>query len=52
MIYFQPDTKRQVMERMLSRLRPGGWLFIGHSESIHGLVDGLESVEPSVYVKP
>jgi chemotaxis protein methyltransferase CheR len=52
MIYFQSDTKRQVVEQLLTRLRPGGWLFIGHSESLNGLVDGLETVAPSVYRKP
>ncbi|AFL75940.1 CheR family methyltransferase [Thiocystis violascens] len=51
MIYFQPETKRQVVERLLTRLRPGGWLFVGHSESLHGLANGLEGVAPSVYRK-
>lgn len=52
MIYFQPETKQQVVERLLARLRPGGWLFVGHSESLNGLVGGIESVAPSVYRKP
>ena len=52
MIYFQPETKRQVLDRLLGRLRPGGWLFVGHSESITGLVKGLENISPSVYIKP
>jgi len=52
MIYFQADTKRQVVERLLTRLRPGGWLFVGHSESLNGIVDGLQGVAPSVYRKP
>ncbi len=51
MIYFQPETKRQVVERLLSRLRPGGWLFVGHSESLNGLADGVEGVAPAVYKK-
>ena len=52
MIYFQPETKRQVVERLLTRLRPGGWLFVGHSESLNGLVDDLEGIAPAVYRKP
>ena len=51
LIYFQPDTKRQVIERLLSRLRPGGWLFVGHSETLNDLVRGVESVAPAVYRK-
>lgn len=52
MIYFKPETKRQVVSRLLSRLRRGGWFFVGHSESLSGLVDGLLTVAPSVYRKP
>lgn len=51
MIYFQPETKRQVVARLLSRLRPGGFLFVGHSESLNGLAEGLEIRAPSVYRK-
>ncbi len=51
MIYFEPETKQQVVERLLTRLRPGGWLFVGHSESINGLVAGIEGIAPSVYRK-
>ncbi|EXJ14945.1 CheR family methyltransferase [Imhoffiella purpurea] len=51
MIYFQPDTKRKVVESLMNRLRPGGWFFIGHSESLTGLVKGLEGIAPAVYRK-
>ncbi len=52
MIYFQADTKRQVVARLLAKLRRGGVLFVGHSESLNGLADGLECLAPSVYRKP
>lgn len=52
MIYFQPETKRRVVSQLLSRLRRGGWFFVGHSESLNGLADGLQGVAPSVYRKP
>ena len=32
-------------------LRPDGHLFIGHSETLHGIVDDLETVMPTVYRK-
>ena len=35
MIYFNGDTKRQVVARVLSLLKPGGHFCIGHSESLN-----------------
>jgi len=52
MIYFNGETKRQVVTRILTRLKPGGYLFIGHSESLQDLGDMLRPVTPSVYRKP
>lgn len=52
MIYFNQETKRQVVARMLPLLRPGGHFIIGHSESLNGISDGLKPVMPSVYRKP
>jgi len=51
MIYFNGDTKRQVVARVISRLKPGGTFFIGHSESLHEINDSLQTVMPSVYRK-
>jgi chemotaxis protein methyltransferase CheR len=51
MIYFNGDTKRQVVARVASRLKPGGHFFIGHSESLHEVSDSLRPVMPSVYRK-
>jgi chemotaxis protein methyltransferase CheR len=52
MIYFQAETKRQVVARLLTKLRPGGYFIVGHSESLNGLADGLQTVAPSIYRKP
>lgn len=52
LIYFQPETKRAVVTRLLEKLRPGGYFVVGHSESLNGIVTGLQSVAPSVYRKP
>jgi len=51
MIYFQPETKRQVVQSLMTRLRPGGWFVIGHSESLNGLASDLEGIAPAVYRK-
>jgi chemotaxis protein methyltransferase CheR len=52
MIYFDMETKRQVVQRMLPLLKPGGHFFIGHSESLNGVVDTLHPLAPSIYRKP
>ncbi|WP_409525197.1 CheR family methyltransferase [Nitrincola sp. MINF-07-Sa-05] len=52
MIYFDMETKRQVVSRLLPLLRPGGHFFISHSESLNGVCDTLKLVSPSIYRKP
>jgi chemotaxis protein methyltransferase CheR len=52
MIYFDADTKRAVCRRLLEVLRPGGHLFIGHSESLNGLDLPVRTIQPAVYLKP
>ena len=42
MIYFDTETKRQVIERIIGHLKSGGYLFIGHSESLNGITDLVE----------
>lgn len=52
MIYFNNETKRQVVGRMIPLLAPGGHLIVGHSESLNGVTEALKVVAPSVYRKP
>ncbi|HEY8974053.1 MAG TPA: protein-glutamate O-methyltransferase CheR [Burkholderiaceae bacterium] len=52
MIYFNGDTKRQVVARVLSALKPGGHLFIGHSESLNDISTAVDQLAPSIYRKP
>lgn len=52
MIYFNADTKRQVVARLLTVLKPGGWFLIGHSESLNEITTALQQIAPSVYRKP
>ncbi len=37
LIYFDKATQQAVLQKLLSHLRPGGYLFLGHSESIAGM---------------
>jgi chemotaxis protein methyltransferase CheR len=52
LIYFNLDTKRDIVSRVLSALRPGGYLIVSHVESLHGVSHGLEMVEPSIFRRP
>jgi chemotaxis protein methyltransferase CheR len=49
MIYFDDETKRQVVQRLTATLKPGGYFLIGHSETLNGLCGNLEQVAPAVY---
>ena len=51
MIYFDKPTQERVVNRMAHYLEPGGYLFIGHSESLMGTNQPLEYVRPAVYRK-
>ena len=52
LIYFSADTKRQVVARVVAQLKPGGYLFIGHSESLNEINAEVAMVAPSIYRKP
>lgn len=52
MIYFDLETKRQVVQRLLPLLRPGGHFLIGHSETLNSVVDTLQAIAPAIYRKP
>lgn len=49
MIYFSAETKRSVVARLVQTLKPGGQLFIGHSESLTDMHPELRPLAPSVY---
>lgn len=51
LIYFDARTKAQVVERLRGHLSPGGYLFLGHAESLGGRGTGLAPVFPTVYVQ-
>jgi chemotaxis protein methyltransferase CheR len=44
MIYFDVQTKRQILSGIHRLLRPGGWLFLGSAESTLGIHEGFERV--------
>jgi chemotaxis protein methyltransferase CheR len=51
MIYFDRPSQEALVERMSELLVPGGYLKVGHSESLAGLSHRLVQVKPAVYRK-
>ncbi|MFV5212647.1 CheR family methyltransferase [Azonexus caeni] len=52
MIYFDLPTKTRVVHNLLPRLKSGGYLVIGHSETLNGITDRVQAVVPTIYRKP
>jgi chemotaxis protein methyltransferase CheR len=51
MIYFDNTTKAAVVNRLLTRLKPGGTLCVGLAETLNGIVAGLAGAGPGAYRK-
>lgn len=51
LIYFDRETQARVLSRLCSALRPGGFLFLGHSESIGSTSLPLEQVATTIFVR-
>lgn len=49
MIYFDRAVQQRVVSALEKNLRPGGYLFISHSESLNGITHGLRWVAPAAY---
>ena len=49
MIYFDRPTQQTLVQRYYDLLAPGGYLFVGHSESLSALEHGFSYVQPAVY---
>jgi len=44
LIYFKQDTQTKVIQKLIENLHVGGYIFLGPSETLHGLEDELETV--------
>ncbi len=51
MIYFNKDTQKQVISRLINKLNPGGLYFAGHSESFSTMPNGIKSIGRTTYQK-
>ena len=52
MIYFDPPARRRLVSALYQVTAPGGYLFIGHAETIGPDAAGYQSVRPAVYRRP
>jgi len=51
LIYFDTPTKKDIVERLIDMLNPGGTLYLGHSESRLGSHPALTAVGQTIYRK-
>lgn len=51
LIYFDRPTQLKVVGSLVDKLKPGGYLFIGHSESLHQFDLPVKQVRPTVFIK-
>lgn len=49
LIYFEPEDKLRVLRQVMGHLRPGGWLMVGHAESMVVRLEGLAQVRPTIF---
>ncbi|WPL19613.1 Chemotaxis protein methyltransferase [Thiorhodovibrio winogradskyi] len=52
LIYFDVATKQLVLDCLSRAIAPGGYLFISHVESLHGIKTDLTTIGPSIFRKP
>lgn len=51
MIYFDRKTQAAVLARLSRYLKPGGYLFMGHSETLQGVSGEFHYIAPTIYQK-
>lgn len=49
LIYFDNQTKKQIIKLVSQWLKPDGLLFTGHSESLHGISEHFYALKPALY---
>ena len=51
MIYFDKETKQQLIQKVYDVMEPGGYLFIGRTETIDRSSTPFQLVQPSIFRK-
>jgi len=52
MIYFDRPTQEELVRKLGRLLVPGGYLFVGHAESLSGIKHELELISTAIYRRP
>jgi chemotaxis protein methyltransferase CheR len=52
MIYFNNETKQQVVNRAATTLKPQGYFLVGHSETLNDVTQAVRAIAPAIYQKP
>jgi chemotaxis protein methyltransferase CheR len=50
-IYFDAATRAEVLRKIVDKIKPGGYLFLGHSETALGTTLPIKSIQPTIYQK-
>jgi len=50
-IYFSPETKKMVVGKLFRYLNEGGYIMMGHSETLFNMIEGLVYLKNTVYQK-
>jgi chemotaxis protein methyltransferase CheR len=51
LIYFDAARRGRVIDRLVERLSPAGFFFVGHAERLNGLTNKVVSLLPTIYVR-
>jgi chemotaxis protein methyltransferase CheR len=51
LIYFDREAQEKVINKLCSKLLPGGYFFLGHSESITSMKVPLKQIKPTIFIK-
>ncbi len=52
MIYFDQPTKQALVNRFYDVVKPGGYFFIGHAESVNRADTQFDYIKPAIYRRP
>ncbi|MCH5204591.1 MAG: protein-glutamate O-methyltransferase CheR [Oscillospiraceae bacterium] len=52
MIYFDMPTKQALVNRFYNVIKPGGYFYIGHAESINRQETNFDYIKPAIYRRP
>jgi chemotaxis protein methyltransferase CheR len=50
-IYFDKADQLSIIRKLSASLRPGGYLFLGHSESLFNFKTDFVAIRPTIYRK-